>query len=571
MPDRRLSPSHLEFRAARDLLLQHADDPQRAYELFRWPRPEFFNWALDWFDVIAAGNEATALQVVRPDGVRTASFAELSRRSTQAAGWLGKLGVQAGDRVPVVMDTSVEVWELLLALMKIRAVAVPIFTVLSDAEIFDRLRRCRANHLIASADQAPRLAEQSVPGTRVVVGGELAGWSCYAESADLDIDFEIDIESTRADELMSCYFTSGSTARPKMVAHNHVSYPIGHLSGMYWAGFRPGDVHLNISSPGWAKHPWGSFFAPWNAEATIVSIDTREASPDFVLDALERTGATTFCAPPGVWRAMAKRGLAGRRIALREAMSVGEPLTQDIVDAVRAAWQLTVRNGYGQSEVTAMAGVTPTSTDDPRSLGRPLPGYRVVLCPVGSEQPAEQGEFCLDLSDWPAGMMHGYLDDDGRRLEPAPSALALYRTGDLARRDADGSLHFIGRIKDVFSTPAGRLVAPAALEAGLVAHPAVAEAAVVTLPADPARGGQPIAKAFVIPAAGWNAGPVTAQALLELLADGGTVPVVLEFVDELPRTESGKIHREILRGLLRSPLAEFSVPAPAGSPEDSHG
>lgn len=557
---------HAAFRAARDVLLRHTADLERARAEFTWPALAHFNWAVDWFDVIAAGNRATALRVLTPDGDAQVDFLTLSARSDQVAAWLAALGVGRGERVLLLLDNGVEVWELLLALMKLRAVAVPVFTTLAAAEVRERLRRSRARHVVASESVAGALEGAAVPGVRITVGGARPGWQEYGDSLR-HRGPRPDVGPTPADEVMSCFFTSGSTARPKLVAHTHVSYPVGHLTGMYWAGFRPGDVHLNISSPGWAKHPWSSFFAPWNAEATIVSVDTRHADPEFVLAALERTGATTFCAPPSIWRTLVRAGLSGRRVVLREAMSVGEPLTQDIVTAVREAWGVTVRNGYGQSEVTAMTGVTAGGGDDPRSLGRPLPGCEVVLCPVDGDTPAGEGEVCLDLSPGLPSLMHGYLDDDGRRVGADPASLPLYRTGDLARREGDGSLTFIGRVKDVYRTPDGRLVAPAALEAVLLEHPAVHEVGVVSVP-ETAEGDAPlVAKAYVVAATGWNAGPVTAQALLRHARGAGELAglSVVEFADELPRTESGKIYREALRAQLRSPLVEFTAPADAAA------
>lgn len=560
--------AHAVFRAARDVLLRHAGDPERARAEFAWPVFEYFNWAVDWFDVIAAGNRATALRVLTPDGETRVDFRTLSVRSDQVAGWLAARGVGPGERVLLLLDNGVEVWEVLLALMKLRAVAVPVFTTLRAAEVNERLGRSRARHVVASASVADTLEGVAVPGARVLVGGERPGWQAYGDSVRHSGP-PPQTEPTPANEVMSCFFTSGSTARPKLVAHTHVSYPVGHLTGMYWAGFRPGDVHLNISSPGWAKHPWSSFFAPWNAEATIVSVDTRHADPEFVIDALERTGATTFCAPPSIWRALIRAGLGGRRVALREAMSVGEPLTRDIVTAVREAWGVTVRNGYGQSEVTAMAGVTAGSADDPRSLGRALPGCELVLCPVDGDTPGEEGEICLDLSGGLPSLMHGYLDDDGRRIGVDPASLPLYRTGDLAHRADDGSLAFIGRVKDVFRAADGRLVAPAALEAVLLEHPAVHEVGVVTVPESAGGDGPLVAKAHVVPAAGWNAGPVTAQALLRHARGDGELAglSVVEFADELPRTESGKIYREALRAQLRSHLVEFVAPVEASAAE----
>ncbi|KPI00290.1 Butyrate--CoA ligase [Actinobacteria bacterium OK074] len=567
--------AHQEFRAARDVLLRYAHDQAHAHEVFRWPRPKHFNWALDWFDPVARDNDRPALWVITPDGDRQVSFAYLGRRSDQVAGWLRARGVRRGDRVALLLDNGVEVWELLLALMKLRAVAVPLFTTLGPEEVDDRLRRATVRHVVATSAiaAAPAFRDtalSAVPGLRVQVGGPVDGWQPWTD-ADRFTDAFVPEGPTPADELMCCFFTSGSTARPKLVGHTHTSYPIGHLSGMFWAGLKPGDTHLNISSPGWAKHPWSSLFAPWNAEAQVVSVDTRHADPDLVLEALERTAATSVCAPPSIWRRLVAAGLTGRRIALREAMSVGEPLTDDIVDAVRAAWGVVVRNGYGQSEVTAVLGVAPGGRADPTSLGRPLPGYRVVLCAPDTTTPVREGEICLDPADRPAGLMHGYLDPVDT---PPAGPGALYRTGDLARRESDGTFTFVGRLKDVFHTADGVRVAPAELERRLLGHPAVAEAAVVPVPAQDG-GGASEAKAYVLLADGWNAGAVTAEAVLghvngengENGKSGEAVRLaVLEFVDELPRTESGKIFRDRLRRFARSPLVEFTAPAPTGSP-----
>lgn len=563
------------FRAARDVLLAARGDHERARAEFRWPQLEHFNWAVDWFDQIARDNDATALRIVSPAGESTATYAQLSNASSRVQEWLDSIGVRRGDRVLLVLDTCVETWEILLALMKLRAVAVPVFTTLSSAEILDRARRSRADHVITSTRHVDRLDGLGplIPGHRILIDGERSGWFRYRDAASARPVRTA--EATPADEVMSYYFTSGSTAPPKLVAHTHVSYPVGHLTGMYWAGLQPGDVHLNVSSPGWAKHPWSSFFAPWNAEATIVAVDTRDARPDVLLRALESTQASSFCAPPTIWRSLLSHGLGGRRLRLREAMSVGEPLTQDIVDAVRSAWGVTVRNGYGQSEVTAMTGVLAGSADDPRSLGRELPGYTLALQPWSGGPDTGLGEIVVDLGESSPGLMHGYLDDEGRRLGPDPRSQPYYRTGDLARRLPSGALQFVGRVKDVFRTEKGVVVAPAAIEEVLLSHAATAEAAVVSCREEGPGGPRWIAKAFVVAAPGWHVGPATAEALFqriggsEQIHETGDVPVVIEFVDSLPRTESGKIYREALRDLLRSPLVEFTasrVPAAAAEP-----
>jgi acetyl-CoA synthetase len=543
------------FRAARDLLMDCYDDYNRAYRRFRWPRPEYFNWASDWFDRIAEGNAGVALRVIGAEGDRSVTFAGLSKRSDQVAAWLAAEGIGPGDRVLVLADNVAELWELQLALMKLRTGIVPVFTTLAVDDIGERAQRAGAQHIVAMAPVARRLPFASAAKVRVSIGGDVPGWLSYNDSLRCTEAFT-GVGPTPADEPLFYFFTSGTTARPKLVVHSHVSYAIGHLSSMYLHRLRPGDVHLNVSAPGWAKHPWSSFYAPWNAEATIVSMETWAAHPAGILAALRRVRADSFCAPPSVWRRLLATDLESCAARPREALSVGEPLTMDIVRRVRDAWGVTVRNGYGQSEVTAIAGVVDAAADDPTLLGRPLPGYRLTLREVGSDKPVTMGEICVDLSERPAGMMRGYLDETGPNATVGQGA--LYRTGDLARCRDDGSLVFLGRVKDAFVDAGGARVIPVELERALIGHPAVAEVAVV--PVDDGAGGL-AAKAYVRLAQGWNAADATALCVFDHLVDRQAHGLeLLEFIDVFPRTESGKIHRELLRSFVRSAQQEFRTP-----------
>ena len=268
------------FRAARDFLLQHREDYATAYEGFAWPRPERFNWALDWFDVIAEGNAGTALHIVEEDGRETTvSYGEMSVRSGQVANWLRAQGVRAGDRVVVMLGNQQELWMIALAAMKLRAVVIPATPLLGPADLRDRIDRGHARQVIVRDADTAKFDD--VPGdyTRIAVkapgADPVPGWLDFDEAFRSSADFEPD-GVTLADDPLMLYFTSGTTARPKLVEHTHVSYPVGHLATMYWIGLKPGDVHLNISSPGWAKHAWSNLFAPWNAEATVfIHIYTR--------------------------------------------------------------------------------------------------------------------------------------------------------------------------------------------------------------------------------------------------------------------------------------------------------
>ncbi len=354
------------------------------------------------------------------------------------------------------------------------------------------------------------------------------------------------------------YFTSGTTSRPKLVEHTQVSYPVGHLSTMYWIGLQPGDVHLNISSPGWAKHAWSCFFAPFIAEATVFLYNYARFDASAVLGKLREEGVSTFCAPPTVWRMLIQSELGERPAALREALGAGEPLNPEVIAQVQEHWGLTLRDGFGQTEMTAAVANTTGSLVKPGSMGRPLPGIPVALVdPLSGSrvQAPGEGELCLDLSERPLPLMTGYLGDPVRNDEAM--AGGYYHTGDVASIDEDGYITYIGRTDDVFKASDYK-ISPFELESVLIEHPAVAEAAVVPAP-DPVRLAVP--KAYITLAAGHEPDRATALDILrfarERLAPFQRVRR-LEFA-ELPKTISGKIRRVELRGR-EEELAEQSQP-----------
>ncbi|GGZ98139.1 AMP-binding protein [Streptomyces echinoruber] len=533
------------FRSARDFLLEHREDYTAAYEGFTWPRPEHFNWALDWFDVIAEGNDRTALHIVEEDGSeRRLSFAEMAERSSRVANRLRERGVEPEDRVLVMLGNQVELWETALAAMKLRAVVIPATPLLGPADLRDRVERGRVKHVIARAGDAGKFAD--VPGTytRIAVGGVPEGnWEPYEDAYAADARFLPD-GPTLADDPLMLYFTSGTTSLPKLVEHTHASYPIGHLATMYWIGLQPGDVHLNISSPGWAKHAWSSLFAPWNAEATVFVHHYTRFDPARLMAEMDRVGVTTFCAPPTVWRMLIQADLTQLRRPPREVVAAGEPLNPEVIEQVRRAWGVTIRDGFGQTETAVQVANTPGQPLKPGSMGRPSPGYRVeLLDPVTGEPGAAEGEIALDLSQRPVGLMAGYHGDADRTAEAM--AGGYYRTGDIGSRDEDGYITFTGRSDDVFKSSDYR-ISPFELESALLEHEAVAEAAVVPAP-DEVRLSVP--KAYVVLAEGWEPGPDTAKVLFEhsreVLAPYKRIRRI-EFAP-LPKTVSGKIRRVELR------------------------
>jgi acetyl-CoA synthetase len=530
------------FRAAREFLLAHREDYPTAYAQFRWPEMARFNWALDWFDTHLARGElaGSPALIITGEGAARLTFAELSERASRVANGLRALGVRRGDRILLMLGNVVPLWETMLAAMKLGAVVIPATTLLSAGDLTDRVARGHVRHLVTSVADAPKFADLPEEITRIATGGTLPGWHDFDALRAAPANFEPEAP-TGADDPLLLYFTSGTTARPKLVLHSHSSYPVGHLSTMYWLGLKPGDVHLNISSPGWAKHAWSCFFAPWNAGAAVFIANQPRFNARALLDAIAAHGVTTLCAPPTVWRMFIQEDLRAIRTSLREVCAAGEPLNPEVIEQVRAAWGLTIRDGYGQTETTAQIGNPPGQKLKPGSMGRPLPGYRIRLLDT-EDNDAEEGAVCIALDPPPVGLMRGYQDDAGalQKLEGT-----VYRTGDVAARDADGYLTYVGRADDIFKASDYR-ISPFELESVLIEHPAVAEAAVVPAP-DPMRLAVP--KAYIVLAAGWEPDRATALAIFRhVRASVSPFKRIrrIAFAD-LPKTISGKIRRVDLR------------------------
>jgi acetyl-CoA synthetase len=536
-----MTGAHQRFRAARDALLAAHGDYDAALRDFRWPELDEFNWALDWFDAVA--DDRPALWIVEADGSeQRLSFAELSERSNRLANWLRERGVGRGDRLILMLGNQVELWETLLAAMKVGVVIIPATTLLAPSDLADRVERGEARHVVVAAAETPKFEHVAGDYTRIAVGDRVDGWLSFADAQTADSSFRPG-GLTRASDPLLLYFTSGTTAKPKLVEHTHASYPVGHLTTMYWIGLRPGDLHLNISSPGWAKHAWSSVFAPWNAEATVFVYNYDRFDGSALLGRMAAAGVTTFCAPPTVWRMLIQEDLAAHRVPLREAVAAGEPLNPEVIEQVRRAWGITVRDGYGQTETTAQVGNPPGVLLKEGSMGRPLPGYAVTLVDPTTDGVADEGEITLELDPRPAALMTGYRDD--AELSAEVMRDGRYHTGDVASRDADGYLTYVGRIDDVFKASDYR-ISPFELESVLIEHPAVAEAAVVPAP-DPIR--LAVTKAYVALAQGHEPTPAMALSILQH-ARAQLAPYKrvrrIEFA-ELPKTISGKIRRVDLR------------------------
>jgi acetyl-CoA synthetase len=530
-----------QFAKARAALLENHGDSEAAARAFKWPRCDTFNWVDDWFDTFATGNHKLGLVVVSNSGIVELTFDQLVERSKRLARYMHEEHVRRGDRLLLMLTNTAPLWDVMLACIRLGVVIIPATAQLTSDDIDDRIQRGEVKHVVTDAGGALKVRNHEGLKVKLVVGGTAPGFTPY--DVALMAAPTPPRTQTRGSDPLFLYFTSGTTAKPKLVMHTHESYPIGHLSTMFWIGLRENDVHQNISSPGWAKHAWSSFFAPWNAGATIVAHEFNRFSAQKSVAVLHTHEVTTLCAPPTVWRMLILDDLGPKPAALRELVSAGEPLNPEIVSRVRDAWNITVRDGYGQTETSAQIGNLPGGVIKPGSMGKPLPGYTVALLDASGAEVGE-GEIALKLGEArPLSLMSGYMDDAKRTMEVMNDG--YYRTGDIAMRDDDGYMFFIGRADDVFKSSDYR-ISPFELESVLLEHEMVAEAAVVPSP-DAVRLYVP--KAFVTLKPGVTPSVEIGRSILShcraRLAPYKRVRR-LEFAD-LPKTISGKIRRVELR------------------------
>ena len=540
-----MSRSTDQIRAARDLLLSFHGRIDEACAAFAWPEiTGSFNWAIDWFDAIGRGNDRTALWIRETDGSEAKySYDDMVRRSDSVAGWLRELGIGKGDTVMLMLGNQVELWESMLAVMKVGGIILPTAEAITSDDLAHRIERAAVSAVITNPADTPKF--DAVPGDyrRIVAGPGQVGWLRFADAYAVPAEpCEV---VTGTDDPVLEYFTSGTTKAPKLVQHTQLSYPVGHLTTTYFIGVRPGDVHLNISAPGWGKHAWSSFFSPWIAEATIFAYNYTRFDAADLLEQMRRVDVATFCAPPTVWRMMIQADLGERPAALREVVGAGEPLNPEVINQVRNAWGLTIRDGYGQTETTAQIGNVPGERIKAGSMGKPLPGVPVEIIDPETGQPSDVGEICLRMDPHPLNLMSGYFGSP--ELDAAAIHDGHYHTGDLVARDADGYITYVGRTDDVFKASDYK-ISPFELESVLMEHPAVQEAAVVPAP-DPLRLAVP--KAYVTLAPGADRSRETALSILAHAKDN-LAPYLrvrrVEFGD-LPKTISGKIRRVALRAL----------------------
>jgi acetyl-CoA synthetase len=542
-----------QFLVARDYLL-NVTNYSEAKAHFVWPRIASFNWALDYFDSLAEKRSNPALLYVDDKGTEQRfSFADMTRKSNKVANFLRTSGLCKGDRLLLMMSNRPELFQTILGAIKLGCVIIPASTLLTNEDIFDRMNRGRIKCVFADAELTSRV-EAGIPSaaksiSKVSVEPNGSGWTDFAAVDDQPAAFSSEETFGEDDELL-IYFTSGTTAKPKLVLHTHRSYPVGHLTTMYWIGARPGDLHYNVSQPGWAKYAWSSIFGAWNAEATTLVYNySGRFNPGQVLKTVQDYGVNTLCAPPTVWRHLLLEDVKTYRFSLKQLVSAGEPLNPEIIQRVKEATGLTIREGFGQTETTIQVGFFPGMEPKPGSMGVEAPGFEIGLLdddlkpvPVGSD-----GNVAVRVRPHrPAGLMAGYIDPPEKNKEVFVGD--WYLTGDLARQDAEGFFWFVGRADDVFKSSDYRISA-FELESELLVHPAVTEVAVIASP-DSLRGFVP--KAIITLKPGLEPSKEMAYRIFKFARERMAPykrPRIIEFTNELPKTVSGKIKRTDLRTL----------------------
>jgi acetyl-CoA synthetase/medium-chain acyl-CoA synthetase len=517
--------------------------------------PERFNFALDVVDRWASDDpgKLALLWVGQGGEERRLSFGYFRDESTRCANVLRALGITKGDGVLIVMPRLPAWHVILLGLIKLGAIPMPGTTLLTAKDIAYRVQSASVKMAITTPEHAETIeqAQFQCPTLqrRLLVGGTRAGWESF-EAAMKQASPEIALDKTRSDDPLLVYFTSGTTAGPKMVLHTQASYGLAHwLTGKYWLDLRPTDLHWNLSDTGWAKAAYSNLFGPWHMGAALLIVDDRgKFDAKRCLTLLEKHEVTTFCAPPTAYRMMVLEDLRHfSLVKLRHCVGAGEPLNPEVIEAWRKGTGLTIYDGYGQTETVLLVANYRCLPVKPGSMGKPMPGFDVgVIDDDGQEvAPNVEGDIAVRVRpERPVGLFREYW----RNPEATANCFRRdwYVTGDRAVRDADGYLWFVGRADDVIIS-AGYRIGPFEVESALVEHPAVAEAAVVASP-DEMRG--TVVKAFVILTPGYEPAPRLAEELQEhvkRVTAPYKYPREIEFVRELPKTISGKIRRVDLR------------------------
>lgn len=534
------------------LQLIHHDKYESLQDLIP-TKPEYFNWVSEIFEGIHVKNQPqhTALLWTDGDIVRPHSFQQMQDGTNQLLNLIRSFGIQKNDILLTMLGLQEFNWYTLLASIKGGLRIIPAATILGTQDIVYRCQTMMPKVVVSDMENAPKIDEaEAVLGEKfvlkIIVDGERSGW--INASNINNFDTEAQAAPTKSDDVLFLFFTSGTTGLPKIVMHTHFSYPVGSLTTTSWIGSKPGDIHCNISQPGWGKFAWSSFFGPWIAGVTIFAFAQkgRFVAAD-MLAQLEQHKITTFCAPPTVLRMLILEDLKAYKFNFRSCVAAGEPLNPEIIEIWKDATGILIRDGFGQTESTCMIANMPNAKVKFGSMGHPTFLYDVVIADdEGKEMPIhEEGNICVKTNTGKHfGIFAGYFQDEEKQKQVFKHN--LYYTGDKAYKDEDGYIWFVGRNDDVIKTSDYR-VGPFEVESVLLEHPAIQESAVVASPHE-VKGA--VVKAFVILKEGIAATDVLAKELFEYAKTHIApykMPRIIEFVDTLPKTISGKIRRVELR------------------------
>ncbi len=537
------------------------DNYEQTYRDFRIDVPEYYNFGFEVIDRLGLSdrNRLAMIWVNQEGRERTFTFRQLMNLSNSAANMLLKYGVKKGDRVIIMLPRVPEWWIFAIACIKLGAVFCPCPTMLTPKDLRYRVNAAKIRMIVTDAENAPKVEEicgdcPTLAG-RLVTDTHLPGWVSYIEETTFPAPVSRSLvkvagmEKTKSSDPMVIYFTSGTTGEPKMVLHNH-SLPLGHITtGAFWLDLNENDLHFTLADTGWAKSSWGKFFGPWICGACTLVYDIRgRFKPTELLPVLEQYEVTVFCAPPTVYRMLILADLEKFDLKeLRHCVSAGEPLNPEVIRVWKEGTGLTIYEGYGQTELVLVIGTFPCMEAKPGSMGRPAPGWHIELkdddnkpVPLG-----EVGRIAVRVRpERPVGLFDGYLND--REANEKVFVGDFYYTGDKAYMDGDGYYWFVGRDDDVIKS-SGYRIGPFEVESALLEHPAVKEAAVVGSP-DVIRG--MIVKAYIVLKEGYEPSDKLAKDIQKFVKKHTApykYPRAIEFTDDLPKTISGKIRRNVLR------------------------
>lgn len=538
------------YRKIRELISSGSFDELAQLHI---PKPEKFNWVKEVFEDIHVKDTPDATALLWTDGEETRhySFKQLSGSCNSIVNFLRGKGVVQGDVILTQMALQPVNWVAILATIKGGFRMIPAATILGVHDIVYRFGKLMPKVVIADVDNAPKIEEaEELSGNQVAIKiiaeGTREGW--FSVNDIENENKEAVSADTNADDALFLFFTSGTTGMPKVVTHTHLSYPLGHLTTASWVGLHKGDIHYNISQPGWAKFAWSSFFAPWGIGATIFAYHQRgRFNAKDTLAMIEKHKITTFCAPPTVLRMLILEDLKSYNFSFRECVAAGEPLNPEVIEQWKNGTGILIRDGFGQTESSCMVANLPGSKVKFGSMGKATFLYDVVIADEDGNIKAdsEEGNICVRIDTGkPNGIFTDYFGDPDKKKSVFKHG--LYYTGDKAYRDEDGYIWFVGRDDDVIKSSDYR-VGPFEVESVLLEHESVQESAVVGSP-HPMKGFE--VKAFIVLNKEYAPSAELANELFGYSRKNLApykMPRLIEFVTELPKTISGKIRRVELR------------------------